>query len=192
MHAFALALVIVTTTALGLGASTRVDAQAPAPVPTLPAAVAAQAGAALQPAGRGRLRYWGFEVYDAALWTAPGFRASQFGQHPLVLELAYLRDFSGADIARTSLAEMRRHGAIDTAQAERWQAQLTRLLPDVRRGDRLAGVHTPGQGAAFFHNGRPVGEVADAQFARLFFAIWLGEATSAPALRQSLLQGLAP
>ncbi len=143
------------------------------------------------PAGRGRLTWWGFEVYDAALWTASGFRVEQFASHPFVLELTYQRNFTAADISRASLQEMRRHGTIEPAQAERWQAQLASVLPDVKRGDRIAGVHRPGQGAAFFHNGRPAGEVADAQFARLFFAIWLGEATSAPALRQALTAGPA-
>jgi len=108
-----------------------------------------------------------------------------------VLELTYQRNFSAAEISRVSLQEMRRHGAIDPAQAERWQSQLGAALSDVKRGDRIAGVHRPGQGAAFFHNGRPTGEVADAQFARLFFAIWLGEATSAPALRQALTANAA-
>ena len=84
---------------------------------------------------------------------------------------------------------MRRHGEIDTAQAERWQTQLTAALPDVRRGDRLVGVYRPDAGATFFHNGRRVGEVADPQFARLFFSIWLGEATSSPELRRSLIAG---
>jgi hypothetical protein len=39
----------------------------------------------------------------------------------------------------------------------------------------------------FFHNGNPRGEVRDAEFTRRFFGIWLGEATSEPALRDSLL-----
>jgi len=140
-------------------------------------------------AGRGRLTFWGFEVYDAALWTERGFRANQFASQPFVLELTYQRNFVGDEISRVSLKEMRRHGEFDAAQAERWQTQLTAALPDVRRGDRLAGVHRPGQGVSFFHNGRLTGEVADATFARLFFAIWLGEATSAPELRQALIAG---
>ncbi|MEY4711226.1 MAG: hypothetical protein RIS88_676 [Pseudomonadota bacterium] len=163
--------------------------RASTPAERLPAAVSAQAGAELVPAGRGRLTWWGFEVYDATLWTARGFRVEQYASHPFVLELAYQRNFSAAEISRTSLKEMRRHGPIDPAQAERWQAQLAASLPDVKRGDRLAGVYRPGQGVAFFHNGRLAGEVADAQFARLFFAIWLGEATSAPDLRQALTAG---
>ncbi|MEY4651490.1 MAG: hypothetical protein RI884_71 [Pseudomonadota bacterium] len=173
--------------ALGLGLSA--PARASTPSERLPAAVAAQAGAELVPAGRGRLTWWGFEVYDAALWTARGFRVEQFASQPFVLELTYQRNFSAAEISRASLQEMRRHGAFDAAQAERWQAQLAAALPDVQRGDRLAGVHRPGQGTTFFHNGRLAGEVADAQFTRLFFAIWLGEATSAPALRQALTAG---
>jgi len=108
-----------------------------------------------------------------------------------VLELTYQRNFSAGEISRVSLQEMRRHGDFDPAQAERWQSRLTAALPDVRRGDRLAGLHRPGQGVTFFHNGRPTGEIADPAFARLFFAIWLGEATSAPELRQALLAGAA-
>ncbi len=157
----------------------------------LPAAVTAQAGTELVSLGRGRLTFWGFEVYDAALWAARGFRANQFASHPFVLELTYQRSFGADEISRVSLREMRRHGEIDAAQGERWQAQLASALPDVRRGDRLAGVHRPGQGVTFFHNGRLTGEVADPAFARLFFAIWLGEATSAPELRQALTAGAA-
>ncbi len=178
-------------------ASASALSSAPAPVPAgaaagaLPAAVLAQAEAELMALGRGRLTYWGFDVYDAALWAPRGFRANQFASQPFVLELTYQRNFSAQDISRVSLKEMRRHGDIPAAQGERWQSQLAAALPDVRRGDRLAGVNRPGQGVVFFHNGRPAGEVADAGFARLFFAIWLGEATSAPELRQALIAGAA-
>lgn len=145
-----------------------------------------------QPAGAGRLRFWGFEVYDARLWVAPDFRQSQFERHGFALELAYLRDFSPADIAERSLAEMRRAGSFDAAQAQRWQTALAALLPPVQRGDRLTGVYRPGRGATFLMNGTPLGEIADAEFARLFFAIWLGERSSEPALRRLLLAGTPP
>ena len=36
-------------------------------------------------------------------------------------------------------------------------------------------------------NGKAKGEIADAEFDRLFFGIWLSDATSEPALRQALL-----
>ena len=139
-----------------------------------------------QLAGQGLLRYFGFEVYRARLWVPPGFEADNFAAHPLALELTYLRDFSAEAIARRSLQEMQRQESIAPAQAERWQQALQAALPDVKKGDRLTGVYRPGVGAAFWMGGRMVGEVADAQFARLFFGIWLSHRTSEPALRQAL------
>ena len=57
----------------------------------------------------------------------------------------------------------------------------------MRAGDRITGVHLPGEGARFFVNGRLQGELRDADFARLFFGIWLSPRTSEPALREALL-----
>ncbi len=64
---------------------------------------------------------------------------------------------------------------------------MKRLFPDVHAGDRITGVHRPGEGAAFFVNGRAVGEVRDSRFAQLFFGIWLSPRTSQPSLRAALL-----
>jgi hypothetical protein len=148
-----------------------------------------------QLAGQGLLRYYGFEVYRARLWVPPGFEADDYAAHPLALELAYLRDFSAEAIARRSLQEMQRQQAIPAAQAARWQEALQAALPDVKKGDRITGVYRPGAGVVFWMQGRVVGEVADAQFARLFFGIWLSPQTSEPALRQALIAsrtGAAP
>ena len=164
---------------------------------TLP--VAAQPASSLQDAlpsgrvaGQARLRFWGMDVYDASLSVTPGFRRSDFASHAFALELHYLRAFSAADIAHRSLDEMRRVGGFSDALAQQWQSGLARLLPDVRPGDRLTGVNRPGRGVQFFFNGRPLGELGDAQFARLFFGIWLGPQTSEPVLRDALLAGTAP
>jgi hypothetical protein len=143
----------------------------------------------LVPAGQGRLRFWGLDVYDASLSVAPGFRQADFAGHGFALQLHYLRNFSAADIAKRSLDEMRRAGGFSPAQAALWQAALAKALPDVAAGDRITGVNRPGRAPAFFHNGRPLGEIGDAQFARLFFGIWLAPWTSEPALRAALLAG---
>jgi len=143
-------------------------------------------------AGQAKLSFWGFEVYQATLWVAPGFSANTYADHGFALELAYLRDFSGADIARRSLAEIERQTPISAEQAQRWGDQMRALFPDVRTGERLTGLHRPGAGARFLHNGRVVGEIADPEFARLFFGIWLSTNTSEPKLRLALLQQLTP
>ncbi len=141
--------------------------------------------------GKARLSVWGFQVYDARLWGPAGFGASRYADTPLALELSYLRNFSAADIVARSIKEMRRSQPISEAEASRWTSEMLRVIPDVRAGDRILGVLRPGQGAAFWVNGKPNGEIRDAEFAKLFFGIWLSPKTSEPAMRQALLAGVA-
>jgi len=139
-----------------------------------------------------RLRVWGFEVYDARLWTPVGFRHGQYTQFPFALELQYLRKLEGAAIASRSIDEMRRVGSFSDAQAQTWLTAMREMFPDVRQGERITGIHWPGVGAEFWVNGQRVGVVKDPAFARLFFGIWLDERTSEPKMRAQLLQGLQP
>lgn len=144
------------------------------------------------PSGSARFTFLGLAIYEARLWVSPGFRRSTLGDVALALELAYERSFTGADIARRSLEEMQRAGALDPALAQRWEASLRAVLPDVRSGDRILGVLRPGQGAEFYQDGRTLGRIDDPEFSRRFFGIWLGPSTSAPALRDALLAGTPP
>ena len=141
--------------------------------------------------GTGRLTVWGFQVYDARLWAQPGFSAASYDRAPLALEVSYLRAFKAQEVAERSIKEIRRSKPVSDAQASRWIADMLRVIPDVRKGDRVLGVHQPGVGAAFWVNGKNTGEVQDAEFARLFFGIWLSPNTSEPKLREALLAGAA-
>jgi hypothetical protein len=139
-----------------------------------------------------RLRVWGFEVYDARLWTPVGFRHGQYPQFPFALELQYLRRLEGSAIASRSIDEMRRVGSFSEAQAQSWLSTLRELFPNVNQGERITGINLPGVGAEFWVNGQRVGLVKDPAFARLFFGIWLDQRTSEPQMRTQLLQGLQP
>lgn len=141
--------------------------------------------------GSARLTYWGFDVYQASLWTDAGFRNSEPLQHRFALELRYLRAFKGRDIAKSSIDEMKRLDPFSQEQAERWLRQMQNAFPDVSPGDRITGVNRPGQGARFFFNGKPTPEIADPEFSRLFFGIWFSEKSPKPKIRQALL-GLTP
>lgn len=142
-------------------------------------------GAALQ--GQGRLRYFGLHIYDASLWSSARITAGDALNAALALELRYARTLRGDLIAERSLEEMKRVGDVNEADGKRWLDAMKQLFPDVKAGDRITGVHRPGDGAAFFVNGRLAGVVRDAQFAQLFFAVWLSPRTSQPALRSELL-----
>ena len=140
-------------------------------------------------AGKARLTFWGFQVYDARLWVLPGFKPDNLTAQPFALELSYLRSFDNLDVAIRSITEMRHSAAISDAQAKVWIDEMLRVLPDVKAGDRVMGIHRPGVGAQFLMNGKPTGEIRDAEFARLFFGIWLSPKTSQPKLRAALLAG---
>lgn len=147
-------------------------------VPSLPAAGLS---------GQAKFKFFGFEVYEATLWVAPGFAEENYEHSPLALELAYLRDFKGADIAKRSIAEMRRQAPMTEAQESAWENRMRSLFPDVRPGDRISGVHQPSVGTVFWCNGRLLGEVRDPAFSKRFFGIWLSPQTSEPQLRRALL-----
>lgn len=166
-----------------LSSAARADRTPPAEVS------AALPGARLQ--GEGRLRWFGLHIYDARLWTPAKLPDGEPYNGALAIELRYARTLRGPLIAQRSIEEMQRVGEFSNADAQRWLEAMQRLFPDVSAGDRITGVHTPGESAAFFFNGRTVGEVRDARFAQLFFGIWLSPRTSQPALRAALL-GTSP
>ena len=95
--------------------------------------------------GQANFRYFGFSVYQAQLWVAPGKGdpAQAWAQQPVVLSLRYQRALPGPAIAQRSIEEMRRHPSMPEAAAATWLAQLQTLLTDVREGERLIGVYDP-------------------------------------------------
>ncbi len=137
--------------------------------------------------GSGTLRFFGLAVYEARLWAAPDFAPERYDAHTFALELRYARKLDGAAIAERSISEMRRVGTFDQNQAKAWLEQLTRALPDVKPGDRLTGVRGPDGANRFYSNGQPTASIADPEFGRLFFGIWLSNNTSEPALRRELI-----
>lgn len=137
--------------------------------------------------GQSRLVVYGFSIYDARLWAEDSFSATNFPTEPFALELRYLRNFSGAMIAERSLKEMRRLGNVSDEKAEKWLSTMKQTFPDVKKGDQLIGIHRPDGTASFTLNGKPIGEVKDEEFTRLFFGIWLSPKSSQPKMRSELL-----
>jgi hypothetical protein len=155
--------------------------------PPLPAAVAALAPAA-RPLGGGEMRAFGLRIYDGWYWAgADAFSLAQ----PFALDLHYHRSLDGARIAQRSVEEIARLGYGTAEERARWGEAMKAIFPAVGPGDRLTGVNLPAVGARFFHNGQPIGEVADPSFAQAFFAIWLDPRTSRPDFRERLLGRVA-
>ena len=186
------ALALGSGPALATTGSSEVLSAAPTATPrSLPHGVAQLLPGAVA-VGAGTLRFWGIAVYHANLYTPPGWRPDTLGQAPVVLELHYQRAFKGGDIARRSIEEMRRAGPMTRDEESAWLSAMERVFPDVRAGDRIAGLWQPGVGARFILTRadgtiQPLGSIEGGRFAERFFGIWLAPTTSEPALRQALL-----
>ena len=142
--------------------------------------------------GTSRLRFLAWDVYDISLWTDSRFEPANFIKFPFALELTYLRAIKGFDIATQSIKEMQRLGPISKSQENQWLVHMQAAFPNVQPGDRLSGLHQPGQRVRFFHNGSLRADIEDAAFAPFFFGIWLSDKTSEPRLRSELLKNAPP
>ena len=155
----------------------------PAAVPPLPDA-ATRGLPTLRALGGGLLRILGFQIYNAWLWAPEtGFDPRK----PFVLDIHYLRNFTARQLAERSIDEMRGQGTGNDSHHVLWLADMQRVFSDVAPGDRLTGVATASRSARFFHNGSLRGEIADPAFTDAFFAIWLGDKSSQPKMRDRLL-----
>lgn len=145
-----------------------------------------------QPAGSGRLTWFGLHVYDAQLYIpARGFDATAISAQPFALALTYARALDGQAIAERSRDEIARLGLGTDGQRRRWLREMAALFPDVRSGQTISGIHLPGAETRFYLDGRPLGRIEDPEFGPAFFAIWLDPRTREPALRARLLQRAA-
>ncbi len=147
-------------------------------------AVVAQDVPGLSTRGEGVMRFFGLKVYDVRLWTM----MKPFAHHePFALELVYDMSLNGRDIAERSVKEMRGLGYTDDAKLKRWAEEMAKVFPDIKKGDTLIGVSIPGKEARFYSRDKFIAAIADAEFAKAFFDIWLSEKTSAPQVRAKLL-----
>jgi hypothetical protein len=158
----------------------------------LPAGVFASAAeideiADMQSVGEARMQVLFWRVYDARLLAPEGrWDAAE----PFALSLTYLRSLDGEKIAARSIQEIRGQGFTDEATLARWYEVLARIIPDVQERNEIVGVAGADGATRFYLDGALIGEIREPAFTRAFFAIWLGERSSEPALRDQLLGAL--
>ncbi len=133
--------------------------------------------------GQGQYHRLFWQIYEAGLYANQGIHQPE---EDFALLLEYSRDLSGSAIVEKSIELIVAQGVDDPEKLEKWERFLDQVIPNVREGDQITGIRTA-NGAYFYFNGELRGQTSDADFSDYFFAIWLGEDTSAPDLRQALL-----
>jgi hypothetical protein len=166
---------------------------------TVPAA--SVAGVAFDPAvraaeltlplrGAAMYRHLGvFKVYAAALYLPADADAAAMGDHiPRHLEIAYLRPLTAEDLVRSGDTFLRRNAtAAEYARIREDLARINAWYEDVDAGDRYALAYMPGEGTTLLRNGIVQGAIPGAEFARIYFRIWLGDDPVSATVRDSLL-----
>jgi hypothetical protein len=155
------------------------------PAPPLPASVLALAPG-LVAQGGGEMTFLGLPIYRGWYWS-PGHEWRL--DAPFAIDLHYQRMLDGGLIAQRSVSEIEKLGLGTPEQLKRWGEAMRRIFPDVANGDQITGIFLPPGIVRYFLNGKPIGEVVDASFARAFFGIWLDPRTSRADFRAKLLGG---
>jgi Chalcone isomerase-like len=138
----------------------------------LPAPLVAE-GFEAQRVGVGLLKWFGLDIYEAALWTPDGTFADTFAVEPVAFTLAYRRSFSRdrlIDITRTAWSEL---ALANDEQRARWSRELATIWTDVRKGSNLTTLVLPSGETRFYDADRLLGRIDDPAFGPAFLRIWL-------------------
>lgn len=118
-----------------------------------------------------------FNVYVAAFYQLPGSGpADVLADQPRHLEIEYLRDLSKDSFLEAAEDMLsKQHSKTDIESIREGINQINQLYQDVKKGDRYALTYLPGTGTELRFNGISKGVIPGADFARIYFSIWLGE-----------------
>jgi hypothetical protein len=131
-----------------------------------------------------------FQLYDAALYTAPGAKVEDVlnATTSFRLQFRYLREIDKSIILESSDRMLRKNLSDEQFQqiAER-VARINDAYRTVKDGDHSALTYQPGNGTTLTINGEPIITIEGEDFAQLYFQIWLGEQPISKSLRENLL-----
>jgi Chalcone isomerase-like len=179
MNAFIRAIRIIALSLLAITASTAFPMSTSVPPPGIPER--------LREVGHGELTWLGFHIYEASLWSPDGRFTTFEPNRPIALSLSYQRAFSRAELVKITRDEWARLSLADAATRVRWTEELERCWHDVKPGDRITVVVTPGVSTRFFSGTALLGTIDDPSFGPAYLSIWLDPRTAVADLRKKLL-----
>jgi hypothetical protein len=146
----------------------------------------------LRMVGAGELRWMGFPIYDASLWTSSGRHVGFAADQTVALSLWYRRSFTRDELLKVTETAWRKLGQVDPAQRQRWLAELRGFWTDVAPGQNVTTVVLPGGATRFYDQRGRFGQVDDPAFGPAFLSIWLDPGSVVSDLRIRLLGGPEP
>jgi hypothetical protein len=150
----------------------------------LPPQVVAQAPG-MHPFGRGRHTLWSIRMYDATLWiVGPNWSASA----PHALDIEPGRSVPADTLVKNAIAEMRDLKVGDENKLRIWQAEMRKIIPNIKQGDQVVIFCSDTNRTLAYVNGSSTGEIDDPSFCPAIMSVWLHPQTKHQAMRKSLLR----
>ncbi len=162
----------------------------------MPLAALANIPEGLKPAGKGTAFYLKvIKVYDASLSVSNKAKRDTVldATNSRCLKLAYVVDLTADKFALAADTILKRQqNAATLTQLKPQFEQLHNAYQDVKAGDVYQMCYdAPQQTTSLILNGKTLTQVKSADFASVYFGIWLGEKRPiAQELREDLLEGL--
>jgi Chalcone isomerase-like len=129
-------------------------------------------------------------LYVAALYVAEPSNdphAILDSSAPNEIVIQFIRGVSARDL-RKSLEEVLARNSPERSPAiEEGLQQLRSWAVDMKSGQRIVFIRTPGRGMEVDINGTVKGSIAGDDFAKSFLSIWLGDNPQTPELKRGLL-----
>jgi len=139
----------------------------------------------IHPFGKGRHSWWGIRMYDATLWiVGPQWSAAK----PHALDIEPGRAVPADTLVKNAIAEMRDMKIGDERKLQVWQAEMTKLIPNVQKGDQIVIFCSDTHRTIAYLNNSSTGEIDDPTFCPAVMSVWLHPKTKHQAMRKSLLR----
>ena len=127
--------------------------------------------------------FW--DLYKSKLSTTTGKYPIVKKEEKLIYEIHYLANISNEDLVERTV-EQWQHLNVPKDQYQGYLADLKRIWPDIKKGDRLS-LLLSSEKSLFYFNDTFIGDINSPEFGQLFLDIWLSENTSQPSLRRDLI-----
>lgn len=152
-----------------------------------PAAASFDQQTGLQPVGNGTIRWFGFRIYDASLWTNSGSFRNLTDSLPVALHITYQKNIKSSALAERTSKEWEQLGIYSADERKLWEQRLTTIWPSVKPGDSITTMVTTDKQTLFYYNNQLIQTISDPEFGIALLSIWLHPNTSQPDLRSQLI-----
>jgi len=104
------------------------------------------------------------------------------------LDVAYFKDIRGKDLTNYTVRKMRKNiSEKEFSKVEDRLGKMEDYFVDLQAGDKYSLAYHPGVGTKFIHNGKLMGTIEGADFAKGLFSVWIGDKPMDIELKQEIL-----